>query len=213
MEKKSSEKTLKVIQTIAKIAKVLSTIFFVIGIVGFCLCVVGIIFLAVGFDSVQIGSVTVRSIIAKNAEMSNTELYMVMVSGLIECAVMAVLCKFTEIYCKHELSDGTPFTLSGSKELFRLGILRLAIPLAAQILLSIVLAILVHGSAEVNKVTVSSNGGSFGVGLVLLLLSLVFRFGAQKDAEAKAVQEETQAAPESEEPSNSGESSEEVSEQ
>ena len=212
MENKPSEKTLKVIQTIAKIAKVLSTIFFVIGIVGFCLCVVGIIFLAVGFDSVQIGGVTVRSIIAKNAEMSNTELYMVMVSGLIECAVMAVLCKFTEIYCKHELSDGTPFTLSGSKELFRLGILRLAIPLAAQILLSIVLAILVHGSAEVNKVTVSSNGGSFGVGLVLLLLSLVFRFGAQKDAEAKAVPE-TPAAPENEESSDSGESSEEVSKQ
>ena len=178
-------KSLKIIQTLAKIGKVLSKIGFIFCIIGFCGCIVGVIGLAVGViglavgvEGLKVGGVTLRNIIETNAEMNMPTLYAAMAVGILFCAAEAVLCKFAETYFKNELADGTPFTLRGSKELMRLGILNVAVPLGTVIICAIVAAVI--GIFYPETVKPSFDGyGSFGIGIFLMILSLVCRYGAE----------------------------------
>lgn len=61
-----------------------------------------------------------------------------------------MLAKFAEHYFKRELADGTPFDLGGAKELMRLGILAICIPIGMQMIAEIVYAVMeqaLHGVA------------------------------------------------------------------
>lgn len=74
-----------------------------------------------------------------------------MAAGMILCAGEAVLAKFAEHYFKRELADGTPFDLGGAKELMRLGILAICIPIGMQMIAEIVYAVMeqaLHGVAS-----------------------------------------------------------------
>ena len=77
--------------------------------------------------------------------------YAAMAAGMILCAGEAVLAKFAEHYFKRELADGTPFDLGGAKELMRLGILAICIPIGMQMIAEIVYAVMeqaLHGVAS-----------------------------------------------------------------
>ena len=164
--------TIITIQTLAKIGKVFSKIIFIFCIVGFCGCIVGIVGLALGADSFKLGGVTFRSIIENDAGLSP------MAVGLLFCAAEAVLCKFAEAYFKHELADGNPFTLRGAKELLRLGILTIAIPLGTVIVCSIGVAIADNMVPGINKLSIGEFS-SVGLGVMMIVLSLFCRYGAE----------------------------------
>ena len=172
-------KTLNTIQTLSKIGKILSVIIFVFCIVGFCFCVAGIICLAAGVEAFKLGEITVKSLIAEQAEASVPTLYAAMVVGLLYCAGEAVVCKFAEAYFKHELADGQPFTLRGAKEMLRLGILTIVIPLGVSILGSIGVAVAKNATEEVGKLSFSGYT-SVGLGIALIITSLIFRYGAEQ---------------------------------
>ena len=176
--------TLKTIQTLAKIGKVFSKIIFVCCIVGFCGCIVGIVSLAIGAEAFKLGGVTVHSMIENEAGMNMPTLYASMAVGLIFCAAEAVLCKFAEIYFKNELADGNPFTLRGAKELLRLGILTIAIPLGTGIVCSIGVAIADTIYPGIDKLSIGEFS-SVGLGVMLIVLSLFCRYGAELN-EAKS---------------------------
>ena len=98
----------------------------------------------------------------------------------------AVLAKFAECYFKNELRAETPFTLAGAKELQRLGILALAIPLGSSLLGSIAEG-LAAGLLNTETATAMDlyfdNEASLVLGLMFLLGSLLCRYGAeQKEA-------------------------------
>ena len=112
---------LKTIQTLSKIGRILSKIVYICCVVGFCGCIVGIISLGLGGEVFKLGGVTIHSIIESHSHTSMPTLYTAMAFGLVLCAAEAVLSKFSEIYFKNELADGTPFTMRGAKELMRLG--------------------------------------------------------------------------------------------
>ena len=170
--------TLKTIQTLAKIGKVLSRIVFVFCIVGFCGCIAGIVSLAFGAETFKLGGVTVHSLIQNSADRNLPTLYASMAVGLLCCAAEAVLCKFAEVYFRHELDDGTPFTLRGAKELLRLGVLTIAVPLGTVIVCSIGAAIAGKMYPELGKLPVGEFS-SAGLGLMMLVLSLFCRYGAE----------------------------------
>ena len=170
--------TLKTIQTLAKIGKVFSKIIFVCCIVGFCGCIVGIVSLALGAETFKLGGVTVHSMIENEAGMNLPTLYASMAVGLLFCAAEAVLCKYAEAYFKHELADGDPFTLRGAKELMRLGILTIAIPLGTGIVCSIGVAIADNVFPGIDKLSIGEFS-SVGLGVMMIVLSLFCRYGAE----------------------------------
>ena len=171
-------KTLITIQTLAKIGKAFSKIIYVCCIVGFCGCIVGIVSLAIGAETFKLGGVTVHSMIENKAGMNLPTLYASMAVGLLFCTSEAVLCKFAEIYFKNELADGNPFTLRGAKELMRLGILTVAIPLGTVIICSIGVSIADNVYPGIDKLSIGEFS-SVGLGIMMIVLSLFCRYGAE----------------------------------
>ncbi len=171
-------KTLNTIQKLSKIGEVLSRIVFIICIIGFCGCVVGILSMALGAPTLKIGGVTLESILSIEAGVTAGTVYAAMATWMILCAGEAVLAKFAEHYFKRELADGTPFDLGGAKELMRLGILAICIPIGTQIIAEIVHAVMeqtLHGAAPFQP----DLSVSVAPGVMFIVMSLICRYGAE----------------------------------
>ena len=171
-------KTLNIIQKLSKIGKVLSRIVFIFCIIGFCGCIVGILSMVLGAPTLKIGGVTLKSILSIEAGVTTGTAYAAMAAGMILCAGKAVLAKFAEHYFKRELADGTPFDLGGAKELMRLGILAICIPIGAQMIAEIVYAVMeqtLHGVAPFQI----GHSTCVELGVMFIVMSLVCRYGAE----------------------------------
>ena len=171
-------KSLKALQIFAKIGRILSTIVFVCCLVGGILCALGIIGLAIMPDGIKTGGLTVHGLVEQKAGVSMSTMYASMTCGILMCAGEAVLSKFAERYFKNELAAGTPFTFDGAKELMRLGILAICIPVGVAILAAIVFGIF----KAVGKDVVPPDFGGYssvGLGILLIVGSLLCKHGAE----------------------------------
>lgn len=177
-------KTLNVIQKLSKIGKVLSKIMFIFCIVGFCGCIAGILSMALGAPTLKFGDVTLEGILNTEAEVTIGTVYAAMVAGMILCVGEAVLAKFAEHYFKRELADGTPFSLGGAKEMQRLGILTICIPIGIQIIAEIVYAVMEQTMQGVAPLRLD-NAGSVALGVMFLVVSLICKYGAEIYEESK----------------------------
>lgn len=180
-----NSKTLKIVQTLSKIAKILSKIVFISCIVGFCGCIVGMISLALGVETIKIGDVSIKSIIKDASGLSVESLYCIMVVGMILCAGEGVLSGFAAHYFTREYTDGTPFTFGGAKELLRLGILGICIPLGTQTICAIVVAVFKASFTDISPLSFDGSM-SFTLGVMLILGSLLCKLGAEARHEASA---------------------------
>ncbi len=173
-------KSLKTIQLLSKIGRILSTIVFICSIIGVAGCVLGAVTLSLGWtETFKIGGVTVHGLIENSAEMSIGSLYATMAAGGILSAGECVIAKFSELYFKHELSDGTPFTFAGAKELHRLGIIAIAVSIGSIVLASIVHAIMAHAMTGVGEMNLDSTP-SIGIGITFIIMSVIFKYGAEQ---------------------------------
>ena len=177
-------KTLNIIQKLCKIGKVLSKIMFIFCIIGFCGCIIGILSMALGAPTLKIGGVTLEGILNTKAEVTIGTVYAAMAAGMILCAGEAVLAKFAEHYFKRELADGTPFNLEGAKEMQRLGILTICIPIGAQIIAEIVYAVMEQTIQNVAPLRLDS-AGSVALGVMFIVMSLICRYVADMYEESK----------------------------
>ncbi len=176
--------TLKTIQTLSKIGKILSKIMFIFCIVGFVGCIVGILGMALGAEMLKFGDVTLEGILKNEAEVTVGTVYAAMAAGMIFCVGEAVLAKFAEHYFKRELADGTPFTLAGAKEMMRLGILTICLPIGTQIVAEIIHAVMEHTMQGIAPLQLS-NSGSVALGVMFMIMSLICRYGAEMYEENK----------------------------
>ena len=174
-------RSLKTIQKLSSLGSILSKIAFVLSVVGFCGCIAGLIGLRFGSDAVlKLGNIRLHGLIANEYGRAAESVAAAL------CGWEAVLAKFAECYFKNELRAETPFTLAGAKELQRLGILALAIPLGSSLLGSIAEG-LAAGLLNTETATAAElyfdNEASLVLGLMFLLGSLLCRYGAeQKEA-------------------------------
>lgn len=178
-------KTLKTLQTISKVGRVISKIVFIACIVGFCGCVSGLITVLAGAEGIKFNGVTLKSLLQTEADITIGTLYAIMAAGMIICTGECILSKFAERYFSRELADGTPFTFGGAKEMLRLGILAICIPIGTQILSAIAVAVIsatVGGVADLKF----SDSTSFALGVAFLVASAVFKHGAELAEELKA---------------------------
>lgn len=182
-------KTLKTIQTLSKIGKIFCKVIFILCLIGAIGCAAGIVSLALVPEGLEIGNLTIKGLIEKSSDISVGACYAAMAVGIVYCAGEAVLCKIAEKYFKNELEAGTPFTLDGAKELMRLGILTICIPLATVFVSGIVygvMSVFFKVSEDVNL----SNFTSVGLGVMFIVMSLICRYGAEITDEGKNPEEQ-----------------------
>ena len=171
-------KTLNTIQKLSKIGQILSKTICIFCIIGFCGCIIGIFSIAIGAPTLKIGGITLESILSIEAGVTTGTVYAVMLAGMILCAGEAVLTKFAEHYFKRELVDGTPFDLGGAKELMRLGILAIGIPIGTQMIAEIVYAVMKQTLHSVAPFQLEHTS-SVALGVMFIVMSLGCRYGAE----------------------------------
>lgn len=170
-------KTLNTIQTLSKVGKVLCRIIFVFCLVGFIGSIVGIICLACIPEGIRIGGVTIKGLIEQSAEISMGTCYASMAVAIVLCAGEAVLCKLAEHYFTKELEAGNPFTFDGAKELIRLGIWTICIPIITAVIAAVVYAVMEHVFTDVSAMDIGGSV-SVGLGVMFIISGLLCRYGA-----------------------------------
>lgn len=171
-------KTLSTIQTLSKIAKIISKIILICSIVGLCLCVVGLCGLVLGTEAIKLGGVTVEGLIRDNANLSQGTLYAGVIEGAICCVGAIIVSKAAVNYFKKELDDGTPFTLDGAKQVTRLGVLSICVPVGEQVVYAIAKAVLAR-AFEDSALPGLEIGSSVAIGVSLIIFGLIFKYGAE----------------------------------
>ena len=176
-------KSLKTIQTLSKIGKILSKIAFIFSVIGFGGCIVGLV--SISFDNGSVakwGGVTIHGILDGFDEYNIKSIAAVLFGWMIVCAGEAVLAKFAEVYFKNELKAGTPFTAAGAKEMQRLGILTIAIPIGCAVVSTIAEGI-IAGFMNVKNAAFTdmyfNNGASIALGVMFIFIALICRYGAE----------------------------------
>ena len=176
-------KSLKAIQVLAKIGKVLSIIVRVCCMIGGISCVVCAGLLAVyGEKAISIAKDNANQIDDEQArqiieQLTNPMMIVIIAIAAAFCFAGAVVAGFAQNYFKHEIEDGTPFTMRGAKELMRLGIIYIAVNLGVSIVAGAVFAIASKSWELPEKA--EFQGMSIGLGIIFIIVSLICRYGAE----------------------------------
>lgn len=172
--------SLKIIQTISKIGEIISKIIYICSIVGLCISAVALILLPYGDDVLKIGGVTLKSLFSDVEDLK--ALCPAVGSFAINCIGYIVLSREAQRYFSLEIKEGTPFTFNGANLLKRLGIITIIVP----ILVTVAAEIFCNVFENITNSTAFSleelnfdNEGSIAMGLMLLLLSVLCRCGAE----------------------------------
>lgn len=171
-------KSLKITQTIFKIAKIAAEIAFVCCIVGFCFCGIGIICYALGAEAIKIGGVTLKPFLQTEAAATDGYVYLSMIAGMVFTSTEAFLAKYALGYLKGEIADGTPFTFNGARELFKHGIITIVVSVIEVVLVGIAKRVVVKTIGDVGDFAFSG-ATTVGTGILFLFLSAVFKCGAE----------------------------------
>lgn len=180
-------KSLKTVQTVCKVCKVLAEIAFVLLVVGAVLMLACGIFIGTGKMNALLSSgALVLDEMLQQSGATQEYVTAVLVCMTIIIAAEAVVAKFINVYFKHELKAGTPFTFEGAKEMLRLGIITIAVPAGASLVATIVFGIMAAGSGLDSEFNFEI---SLGMGLMFLALSPLLKYGAELRAKAQLAEE------------------------
>lgn len=189
-------KSLKTVQTVCKVCKVLAEIAFVLLIVGAVLMLAAAIFTGAGkMDALMSSGALVLDEMLQQSGVTQEYVTAVLICMTIIIAAEAVVAKFINVYFKHELKAGTPFTFEGAKEMLRLGIITIAVPVGASLVATIVFGIMAAGSGLDSEFNFEI---SLGLGLMFLALSPLLKHGTELRLRAQYAEEklaETEVKP------------------
>lgn len=180
-------KSLKTVQTVCKVCKVLAEIAFVMFVVIVALMLVAAIFTGTGkMDALLSSGGVVLDDMLQQTGVTQDYMVAVLVCMTIIIAAEAVVAKFINVYFKHELKAGTPFTFEGAKEMLRLGIITIAVPVGASLAATIVFDIMAAGSGLDSEFNFEI---SLGMGLMFLALSPLLKHGTELRLRAQNAEE------------------------
>lgn len=173
-------KTLSHILTIFKVAKIVAKVVFILCIIGGAGCLLALLCLPLVGDIISSGPLFEEGIHLSSA-------YVACTIGAIACVGEAILAYLSERYFKNVLTAGTPFSLDGAKECFRLGIASIIVSVAVSILSGIIFFVFPLFSASMGAESDFNASFSLSTGLFFLFLSLIFKHGAelQKSSESE----------------------------
>ena len=175
-------KSLQTIQKTFRIFQILAKIAFIFSIVGASICAVGALCAITWYSGGQVLSLFGEPLAIFAGGESLGETLAVLLSELILLVTDAILLAFAGRYFKTEQAEGTPFTENGANLLKKLGIRCIWMPIVAIVLASVITVCL--GAESVTDV---SNLPSVVTGIVLILASLIFRYGAELEAKNRSL--------------------------
>lgn len=160
--------SLKNVQSIMKVLKVLSKIGLVLYIIGTVLCLAsGAVLIAMEANEDSTFGATIREALAAEYGIGLREIcvsvFALAIGYAFSCYLEFSICR----YFKNELEDGTPFTCRGADELRNLGIKTIIVSVISKICTTVVFG----GIFRIRY--------SFALGIGMILLSVVFRYGAE----------------------------------
>lgn len=162
------------IQKIFNVFKVLTKVAMIISIVWGVLALVGV---ACGMVWKNGGTV-IGADFDVLRELTHTTALDEMTARLLSDAVFAftdvILFGFAYAYFRIEQEDGTPFTQKGADTIKKLGIRIIVLPLVA-----IIIAEIIYECFGVGVYEDWGNSESVTLGIMLILVSVVFRYGAE----------------------------------
>ena len=175
-------KSLSILQTLAKVARIVCKVIFILCLVGGIGCLVSLLVI-LAFGTVALDSLGLSG----EAPVLSGALGCII--GAVACAGEAIVAYYGERYFTKELAVGTPFTKEGAKEIFRLGLIAIIVSFASSVIVGIVSGILLVFSSAAPEWDFSMTV-SLGTGLFLLLLSVIFQYGAELREHNFALQDE-----------------------
>lgn len=180
-------KSLKTVQTVCKVCMVLAEIAFVLFVVIVALMLAAAIFTGTGkMDALLSSGALALNEMLQQYGATQEYVTAVLVCMTIIIAAEAVVAKFINVYFKHELKAGTPFTFEGAKEMLRLGIITIAVPAGASLAATVVFDIMAAGSGLDSEFNFEI---SLGMGLMFLALSPLLKHGTELRLRAKNAEE------------------------
>lgn len=161
------QKTCNVFKVLTKVAMILSIVWGALALLGVAGCIIwknGGSLVGCNFDVWQ--------------ELTHTatldEMTARLLSDVVFALTDAILFGCAYGYFKKEQEDGTPFTQTGADAIKKLGIKIIVLPLVA-----IIIAQIIFECFGVDTHEDWGNGGSVMLGIMLILVSMVFRYGAE----------------------------------
>ena len=173
-------KALQTIQKTFRVFHVLAKIAFIFSIVGAALCAVGALCVVLGLTVGTGLTVFGQPVMSFGSSGVNYALA-ALLTDMVILIGDAVLLGFTGRYLALELTEGTPFTENGANTLRRLGIRYIYIPIVTAVIASV---IIVAFDAEPGRDI--SNLPELTTGIVLIITSLIFRYGAELEQKSSA---------------------------
>ena len=171
-------KTLQTIQKTFHVFQILTKIAFVFCIVGASLCALGALCATVWYTGGRVFSLFGEEILFDRGTAGLMETMATLLANMIYLSADAVLLGLAGRYFKIEQAEGTPFTARGAELLKRLGIRCIWIPIVSVVAASVIAALL--GAAHCAD---AGNLPGLITGLTLILVSLIFRYGAELETQ------------------------------
>lgn len=169
-------KSLQTIQKTFRVFQILSKIAMILSFVWAGLTALGILCGAVWYHGGTVAGASRELLFSLTETGGLAEMTGTLLADFIFALTDGVLLAFALAYFRAEQADGTPFTKRGAVQIMRLGICTIVLPLVAVILAAVVAAI--FGLPQ-------GVGGDWGnltsvtMGIVLILASLIFQYGAE----------------------------------
>ena len=173
-------KSLQTIQRIFRVLQVLTKIAMILSFIWAGLAALGLLCGVVWYSGGNVVGVNRELLYSLTVTGGLTEMIGTLLTDTIWALTDGVLLIFALRYFQAEQADGTPFTKHGAEQMKHLGIRTMVLPLVAAILVAIVrelFGLLQNAGAD------WSNLNSLTMGIVLILASLIFRYGAELETQ------------------------------
>lgn len=171
---------LQKIQKAAHVFQILTKIAYIFSIVGASLCAVGALCAFSWYSGGQVFSLFGEPVTIFSSTRGMDETLAILLADFIMITAEAILLSFANRYLKAEQAAGTPFTEAGAEQLKRLGIRCIWLPIVAMVVASVI-----GVSFGVEDLDIDSNLPSLVTGIVLILASMIFRYGAALEEKCK----------------------------
>ena len=167
-------KCLHTIQNVFRVFQILSKIAMILSFVTAGLAAAGILCTIAWNSGGTVAGMDMETWQALTEMESLNHMLGVLLSDLVILLADGVLYLFAYRYFKAEQADGTPFTHHGADRIRRLGIQSIVLPLVA-----VIIAAVIHRYLDLPQTMEWSNGSYVMLGIVLILASVVFHYGAE----------------------------------
>lgn len=176
-------KTLNIIQKLFKTGKILSKIAFVFSLIGIIGGFAGIVCLYIDNGNlIKIGNITLHGMFINKYDYRVESIIALLSYWIIICLGEAILAKLSNICFENELKENSPFSYLVAKQMFKLGILTIIIPIISTVMGNIVeqLILLLNDVEKIKNTTYFFNNEiSIVLGVMFIFISLLCRYGAE----------------------------------